>query len=59
MTAKIERSARFGYLPSTCSPGADSDTQHSKTAEYLASVVEHNCCVQIDVFVDLLIALDY
>ncbi|SLA81928.1 Uncharacterised protein [Mycobacteroides abscessus subsp. abscessus] len=30
-----------------------------ETAEYLASVVEHNCCSEIDVFVELLIALDY
>ncbi|EME16407.1 hypothetical protein [Rhodococcus qingshengii] len=38
---------------------ADAWAKLFETAEYLASVVEHNCCSEIDVFVELLIALDY
>lgn len=38
---------------------ADNWAKLFETAEHLGSVFAHNCCSEIDVFVELLIALDY
>ncbi len=49
----------YGYDLHNICEKADAWAKLFETAEYLDSVVEHNCCSEIDVFVELLIALDY
>ncbi|MDZ7910904.1 MAG: hypothetical protein U5O16_03585 [Rhodococcus sp. (in: high G+C Gram-positive bacteria)] len=49
----------YGYDLHNICEKADAWAKLFETAEYLDSVVAHNCCSEIDVFIELLIALDY